>query len=127
MKRKNVKITYNRTPGVIKKQEYLTLLSKVSKGKDKKVHKAVVDLAQSSELNAVLESISNCLKGNLPLSANKKKKLHPYKNLMRKLAFKKSPQSKIKHILKSQKGHGLLSILLPTVLGALSSFIPSRK
>lgn len=100
--------------------EHLRLLKKY------KNKTAILRKCPNSLIKCVCECALNLLKGNIPISQQQKKKLIPYKRTLRNLSDKKIPLFKKRRVL-VQKGNGLLSILIPAAVTALSSLIHGAR
>lgn len=103
-------------PLAIKHKEYLTLLSK---SKNVSRRQKLVDAANNSEINAVIECIKNLLNGNVPLQKSQLNQLRKYKSTLRSLAYKCRAVKDRRRVLR-QKG-GFLAGILPIALSALGS------
>lgn len=104
---------------IIKEKEYLTLLAKT---KNRKKRAALIDLATANEINALSELIVNILNANVPLNPKTKTRLVRYKTDLRELCKKTLSTKTKKRLL--QKG-GILNVILPLAISALSSLIPA--
>ena len=99
--------------------DYLQFLSRLSSQKQKKLIKGM----DKNIIYALSELALNILKRTISLSETHKSKLRPFSYQIRQLALKKHSMKKKKNIL-SQKGAGLITTLLGTVLPIiLSNFI----
>ena len=78
-------------------------------------------------INVLSEITLNCLSGNITKNKNKIKILKPYSSVMKAIAHRKNSYSHRKSLLSSKKGAGLLSILLPLAISAISSLVTSKK
>lgn len=101
----------------LKRKDYLSLLSK---SKSKKRRDALINLATSQEILAIVECILNILQGNVKIPAGQFKKLKRHKNILRDLVRRKTSIKKKRSILK-QKGGSILPMLLPLALNTLTS------
>lgn len=104
----------------LKEREYISLLAKTP---NKKQRSALIDLASPTQLESILEIVQNILNSNIPLNTKNKRNLSKYKKELRQLCKKNLSTKKKKSILK-QKG-GILNLLLPLAVSALSSIIPA--
>lgn len=104
---------------IIKEKEYLTLLAKT---KNRKNRNALIDIATVSQINALSELIINILNANVPLTPKTKNRLVRYKSDLRQLCQKTLATKSRKQLL--QKG-GILNVILPLAISALSSLIPA--
>lgn len=116
----NKKKSVSKKSKALKHKDYLTLLSKA---KNVKRRKLLIDLADCSEVRAISECIANVLTGNVRLNTAQKKKLKKHKKVLRFLMDKKPTASDKKKVL-YQKG-GFLTALLPLALSAVSSLLPA--
>jgi hypothetical protein len=103
----------------VKRKEYLSLLSK---SKDKKRRKLLVDLADNNEIKAVSEIILNILKGNVPLTRAQRRKLQKYQKIMRLITQRSTSSKKRKKLINSQSG-GFIGILAPLIGSVLGSVV----
>ena len=97
----------------------IPLLKLLSKAKTSAA-KGIIKAAERDFIDSLCECCLNVLKGRVPLSSTQKKKLVPYKATLRNLSLKKHSLEKRRSLL--QRG-GLLPVLLPPVLGLLSSIL----
>lgn len=88
-----------------------------------KSKKKVLKLCPNHTIKSVCECALNLLQGNIPISNLQKRKLVPHKLRIRKLADKKVPLYRKRKLLQTQRGEGLLSILLPAAITAITSLI----
>lgn len=95
------------------------LLRMLSKAKPRSV-KALIKTADKDLVHTLCECGLNVLKGNVPLTANQKRRLSRHKGTLRALVRKGQSEKKRKALL--QKG-GFLGALLSPVLGFLSSLL----
>lgn len=86
-----------------------------------KLRKQLIEKVNNKCIKAICECCLNTLKGNVPLTAEQKKKLSKHKGIIRKLSDRKLSLKKKRKII-SQKG-GFLNILIPTVLSVLSGLV----
>ena len=93
------------------------LLSELANPKSK-YRTSILKKAQPELVLAICESVYNLLEGKLPLDKEKKDSLLKYKHILRKLVQKNNLKYKKKILVQSG---GFLSIILPTVLGLISS------
>ena len=100
--------------------EHLKLLTKT------KNKSAFLKKCPNSIIKGVCECALNLLRGNIPISKQKKNKLVPYKRTLRRLGDKKIPLFKKRRLL-VQKGDGFLSVLIPAAISVLSSLIHGSR
>lgn len=105
-------------PKALNHRDYLTLLAK---SKSKRRRKALIDLADKKEIDAICEIVLNLLNGRLRVPRNVHSSLKRHKNELRILAKKTPPVKLKKHIL-VQKG-GFLPHLLPLALNLIPSIL----
>ena len=84
--------------------------------------KHLLKIVPNSCIKAISECCHNLLCGNIKISKGQKKTLTPYKTVLRTLAQKRVPLSKKRDLL-VQKGNGILSILIPAAITAISSLL----
>ena len=106
----------DKTHNVQKHKDYLTLLSKTKKKKDRTL---LVDAGNKHQIRAVKECIHNVIEGNVPITERQINVLRQYQRVLEALARKCVSVKKSKHLLK-QKG-GFLGTLLPIGLQVLGS------
>jgi hypothetical protein len=99
----------------------LHLLSKC----DNHTINSVIKAAKPDLIACISDICHNTLKGRVHLSKTDKRKLLPYKNTLRRLA-NKSETLKTKKLL-IQKGHGLLSVLIPLLGSVIGPILNSLK
>lgn len=104
---------------IIKEKQYVTLLAKTKNRKDRA---AIIDLGTTSQINALSELIVNILNANIPLNLKNKSRLARYKSDLRRLCRNTLSTKTKKRIL--QQG-GILNVILPLAISALSSLIPA--
>jgi hypothetical protein len=92
------------------------------KAKNKETYRKRIEEAEDCVINAISEIAENCLRGNIPLNKCQFNKISKYHDLLKKLKERSLAKTR-RRILKSQKGHQLLSALLPTALSFLISVI----
>lgn len=92
-----------------KNAEILCLLAKAKP----KVIKKLISTADKSLIRSISSCSSNILKGKVKLDPKQKKKLARYKNIIRRVAAKKTPFESKKSML--MKGGSLVAALLGTV------------
>lgn len=100
----------------LKKKDFLSLLSKSKEGKRRR---ALLDIASKQEIDAISECLLNILNGKVKLAPGKLNKLRKVKRHLRDLTNKKCCFKKRKQILKQQGG--FLPTLLPVALSVLGS------
>lgn len=76
--------------------------------------KKIIEEAPSDLINCVAECCHNVLKGNVSLSEDQLRRLHPKRQLVRELADKSVPVQRKKELL-NQKGGFLPAFLLPVL------------
>ena len=86
--------------------------------------KHLLRYATHDQLKTLSEIALNILEGNVPLSERQKKKLAPYKNVVRLLARKNVPLREKQVAM--QKGAGILPLLASAVIPALIELFRSR-
>ena len=86
-----------------------------------KLRRQLIGKVNNKCIKTICECCLNTLKGNIPLTAQQKKKLSKHKGTIRKLSNRKLPLTKKRKII-LQKG-GFLNILIPTVLCVLSGLV----
>ncbi len=106
-------------PLAARHKEYLVLLSKAKKDKERSL---LIDAANNQQIKAVSECIDNVIKGNVPITENQLRIIRRYKHVLRSLAKKCLSIKKKRNLLK-QKG-GFLGTLLPIGLNALGMLLP---
>lgn len=87
---------------------------------NKRRQKEYVQKCDKHLLHCLSECCSNLIKGNLPINSSQLKKLRRRKQSLRKLILKKTPLGQKRKILQSG---GFLGLILPPILGFLSSLI----
>ena len=87
---------------------------------DKKSLRNKIKAATSSNINSISEIFHNILKGGLPCSKYKIKKITPYKNCIKTIGNKKCSVKKRRKTINSLKGGWLINILIPAALTAIS-------
>ena len=107
--------------------EELHYLSLLSKAKNSKRRAALINMATSKELNAILNCILHVLIGKIPLKEHQRKCLKRHAGEMRKLTQrqKKVSQKSAKARLVKRGGFigTLLSAALPLLMGVGSSIL----
>ena len=109
----------NKKPLLLQNKEFIIFLNGLPAEKRKKI----IDHLQRKQINSISEICSNFLKKRLTLSKDTIKKASKYKKELRKIALKATPIKKKIKILASNRGGGLLSILLPAAVSLISSLI----
>lgn len=109
------------TKRVLKNLDYLKALHCSSKREKGNLLKS----AKSEIINAICDCIKNILLGNIEVTSKEKRKLQPKKNILRKLADRKTKTLERKKIL-VQQGTGILTAILAPALGALASGLLSK-
>ena len=92
---------------------------KLLKSIPSKTRYKLIQQCQRKHLDAIPEIVLNFLKNKLTKSKSIISKLRPFRNLLRKLAMKRTSLRTKKRILSSQRGAGILSLLLPLIGGFL--------
>ena len=87
-----------------------------------KLRKAILEHGPGHVLMSICECSHNVLKGVIPLTPSQKQRMSRYKKHLRTLADKKVSRVRKRRLL-SQKGGNILTILIPTVLSAISSLL----
>ena len=82
--------------------------------------KQIIEAARSESVNAICDCIQNILLGNIEISPKEKRVLNVKKEVLRKLANRKTKSAERKKLL-IQHGGGFLNSVLGPVLGALGS------
>ena len=103
------------TKRVLKNIDYLKLLQCSSKSDRIRL----LTGAKSDQINAICDCIKNILLGNIEITPSQKKKLQPKKNLLRRLADKKTKSKERKKLLIQQGGSAFLPLLVSAVGGTL--------
>jgi hypothetical protein len=86
-----------------------------------KVRRSILQNANNNLIHAICECMLNFLRGNISTADDVVKKAKRYKKTLRQLMNKDDTLEHKKEIL-VQKG-GFLPVILPTILGILSSFL----
>jgi GTP1/Obg family GTP-binding protein len=108
---------------VLKRREYLTLLSQA---KNTNRRRKILKLAESPDVKAISECVANFLAGNVRVSPKHHKLLKRYKEPMRVLANRGTPLKNKRHILSNNKSGGaILSLLLPAAISAITGLLSS--
>jgi hypothetical protein len=95
---------------------YLRLLNKASP----KVQKALLNKNCTTEfVNCVCECAKNLLKGNVPLTSTQKQRLVRRKQLLRKIALKRTPLKDKRKIIQTGGFLGALLGPIVSILGGL--------
>ena len=81
-----------------------------------------IEKVENCVINAISEIAENCLRGNIPLNECQFEEIAKYYDLLKKLKQRSTVTTR-RRILKQQKGHQLVSALLPTALSFLISVI----
>lgn len=104
---------------VLQRKDFLTLLAKSKKPKQRKL---LMDWAEKADLRALSECTLNVLNGNVPLTPKQRKNLEKFKRSLRILCdIKTSDRIKKREVV--QRG-GFLQFLIPLALSAATSIIP---
>lgn len=108
-----------RKPLLLRNKEFIIFLNSLPAEKRKRI----IDHLQRKQINSISEICSNFLKKRLTTNKNIIKKASKYKKELRKIALKATPlKTKIK-VLTSNRGAGLLGLLLPAAVSIISSLI----
>lgn len=88
-----------------------------------KLRKAIISLSGLDLTKALCEVCINVLNGNLPVEPEVRKKLSPFKSVLRSLCCRKVSLRKKRKLLVQKGGFlpALLGTLLSTVIGAIAS------
>lgn len=97
-------------------QKHLALFELLVQAADSQ-RAVIVKTLSEPQLKAVLEAIYNVIKGTCPIQKKDKKKLFPYKSVIRRLVSKELSQQQQKRLLK--KHHRLLPLVLKPVIDYL--------
>lgn len=100
------------------------LLKKLSQG-DSNKRKKILALFGNELVDAVCECAFNVMKNKVKIKDSSKKKLVKYNHHLLALSNKKVPRTVKKKII-SQSGGALLPLLIPPVLGILSTIIGDK-
>ena len=104
---------------LIENLPFLKLLQ-VTESEDQ--HQALLDTATPSQIRALTEICHNTLYNHCKLDRRTRKKLHKNKKLLRKVADP-SKRFKSKRRYLSQSGRGIFTVLLPTIISAVSALL----
>jgi hypothetical protein len=85
-----------------------------------KMLKAIIHTSDKELISCICECILNCVNGNVKLNQDDLKKLKKYQKTLYQLLNKYKPL-KIKKKILIQHGRGILPILIPTIIQALST------
>lgn len=109
----------NKKPLILIHKDLILLLTNLPPKK----RSQFINLLQKKQINCLSEIFSNFLKSNL--TDNKKiiKKARPFRNLIKRIALKKTPLKSKISILASQRGGSILGILLPIAATIISNLI----
>ena len=106
-------------PLLLRHKEFIIFLNSLPVEKRKRI----IDHLQKTQINSIAEICSNFLKKRLTLNKNIIKKASKYKKELRKIALKATPlKAKVK-VLTSNRGAGLLGLLLPAAVSLITSLI----
>ena len=106
-------------PLLLRNKEFIIFLNSLPAEKRKKI----IDHLQRKQINCISEICSNFLKKRLTLNKNTIKKASKYKKELRKIALKATPLKRKIKVLTSNRGAGLLGLLLPAAVSLISSLI----
>lgn len=84
--------------------------------------KAIIHNSDKELICCICECILNIVNGNVKIGDKELQKLKKYKRILRELLNKYKP-IKTKRKILIQHGSGILPILIPTIIQALSSFL----
>ena len=107
----------DKEPLIKKHWELIKLLIKL---KPKK-RKALIEGFKKVHINCISEIFKNFLRKNITTNVSILKKLKKYREQISSVARKSTPLHLKKKVLTSQKGAGLLNILLPVAASVISS------
>ena len=99
------------TKRMLKNSNWLKALLCCSKSEKEQL----IKVAKPETINSICDCIKNILNGNIPLSESENNKLKAKKNVLRKLANRKTKSQERKKILIQQGGGLLTSILVPAL------------
>lgn len=108
-----------REPLIKKHWELIKLLLKLKPCK----RKSLIEGFKKEHVNCISEIFKNFLRKNINTSAGILKKLKKYRSLISAVARKSTPVYLKKRVLSSQRGAGLLNILLPVAISVISSLL----
>ena len=97
----------------------LELFKSSCKCKKKKKGGKLMKQLEDCLITALQEISINTLKGNVELSKQQKRNLSKYKKALMRLSKHSTPRS-VKRRIINQRGGGILSILLPTLVAAVA-------
>ena len=95
-------------------------LKLLEKGKPK-IRKSILEAGSCFLVNCIAEIVLNHLQNRIPVPESAKRKLRPYRAILRKIAYTKRNPSQKKKIL-VQKG-GFLPMLLGSLFSSLASTV----
>jgi hypothetical protein len=98
--------------------------TQVLKSADPNLRKAIIANCNQEILKSICDSALNVLRGNIPLSACRKRKLRTYQDRIRKVADKSVYLSAMRKVI-NQRG-GLLLQLLSAILPTLARLYSAR-
>ena len=106
---------------VMLRKDFLNL---AAASKQKPRRDKLIALANSDEIESVIEIVTNLLEGNIDLDSLDKSKLKRYVTVLRDLKYCKRGNKRLQHKkrLLIQKG-GFLPLLIPLALSAISKII----
>lgn len=102
--------------------DHLDFLSLVGRNTSRKLRKALLELANRNQIEAILECVENVNNGNVRVPPHKVKSLRRHSNLVHKLKRPHTSLTEKKRLL-SQKGGGFLAALLPLALSTLAPYV----
>lgn len=105
---------------IVNNAELLRTLSKLKP----KQRLALLKTADKDLVRCLCECALNVIKGKVPVNSGHRKKLSPYKKLLRKLVLKKGGW-KIKKNILVQKGGNLIPLILGPILSTVLSSVLS--
>ena len=105
------------SPLVVKHKEILALLNTLSPAKKSKF----IQASPSGIINLISEVFKNLLRANISVPPSQLKKLKRNKDIIRKVALKKTSIGTKKQLLCSRRGGGILSAIIPLALSAVKT------
>lgn len=109
-----------KAPKAVSNLDYLTLLSRTKKRRDRK---KLLDFANKDQIEAIAECIYNVLNDGVQLNDTSYNQLKKHAKSLRYVANKRNGWKQKKEHMK-QSG-GFLGTLIPLAIGAISNLIPS--
>ena len=111
------------TPLAIKHIEFLKLLKTLSPHQKSNLY----SLLPNELINTFSEICSNFLNQRIPINKTKLRKLAKNRDIIHSLSLKKTSLKKKRKLLKTRKGGGVFSVLIPLAITAITSLLSSRK